>query len=159
MAAWTQRDEVVMSNLTDVYLRSFNKDGLPLELSKRHNNYTKEAQENIALANAGSEVLMAWDCGMRDGARVEIHGRLMSGGAEFRVNTKVVHQQRMVAASGDDKDRIIVLWVDVVNSKNTTLKAQMYVTNGEGVDLAAGQSVTQGGIGQPRMPFALKVDD
>jgi hypothetical protein len=158
VVAWTQRDEVVMTNLLDIHLRSFNKDGLPLDVSKRQNNYTKGVQQNIALANAGSEVLMTWDCGTIDGASFEVHGRLVSGGAEFRVNTKVMYQQRMVAASGDGNGRAIVLWVDVVNQKNTTLKAQRYIANGGGVDLAAGQSVMQGGIGPVGILLVSKVD-
>ncbi len=101
---------------------------------------------------------MAWDCGTTDGASFEVHGRLVSGGAEFRVNAKMIYQQRMVAASGDGNGRAIVLWVDEVNQKNTTLKAQRYIANGGGVDLAAGQSVMQGGIGPVRMLLVSKVD-
>jgi len=158
VVAWTQRDEVVMTNLMDIHLRSFNKDGLPLGVSRRQNNYTKGVQKNIALANAGSEMLVAWDCGTKDGASFEVHGRLVSGGAEFQVNTKVINQQRMVAAGGDGNGRAIVLWVDVVNQKNTTIKAQRFIANGGGVDLAAGQSVTKGGIGPMRKPLVQKID-
>ena len=158
VVAWTQRDEVVMTNLLDVHLRSFNKDGLPLGVSKRQNDYTRGLQQNVALANAGSEVLMAWDCATRDGASCEIHGRLVSGGAEFRVNTKVIFQQRMVAVGGDGNGRAIVLWVDVVNQKNTTLKAQRFSAKGGGVNLAAGQSVTKGPVGPMRMQLVPKVN-
>jgi len=158
VVAWTQRDEIVMLNLLDVYIRIFNKDGLPLGVGKRHNNYTKGVQKKITLASTGSEVLVAWDCGTQDGASFEVHGRLVSGGAEFQVNTKTIYQQRMVSASGDGNGRIIVLWVDVVKQKNTTLKAQRFVTKGGGVDLAAGLSVTKGGIGPIRKPLVQKID-
>ena len=158
VVAWTQRDEIVMLNLVDVYIRIFNKDGLPLGVGKRHNNYTKGVQEKITLASTGSEVLVAWDCGTQDGASFEVHGRLVSGGAEFQVNTKTIYQQRMVSASGDGNGRIIVLWVDVVKQKNTTLKAQRFVTKGGGVDLAAGLSVTKGGIGPIRKPLVQQID-
>jgi hypothetical protein len=159
VVAWAQRDEDIMSNQLDVYLRNFNEDGLPQGASKRQNNYTKGIQRNIGLANAGNEVLMVWDCEAKDGSSSEVHGRLVSGGAEFRVNTKVIYQQRMVTASGSGNGRAIVLWVDVVNQKNTTLKGQRLSVNVGGVDLAKGESVTQGGIGPYRMPLALKIDE
>jgi hypothetical protein len=159
VVAWSQQDEDIMSNLLDVYLRNFNEDGLPKGVSKRQNNYTKGIQRNIGMAKAGNEVLMVWDCEAKDGSSSEVHGRLVSGGAEFRVNTKVIYQQRMVAASGNVNGRAIVLWVDVVNQKNTTLKGQRFSVNVGGVDLAKGKSVTQGGIGPNRMPLALKVDE
>jgi hypothetical protein len=159
LVGWSQLDEGDMANRWDVHYREFNRDGLPLGAARRQNKYVKDVQKNINLADLGGEVLMAWDCGTPDDASVEVHGRLISGGAEFRVNTKVVFQQRMAAAGGDGKGRALVLWVDVVSSSNTTLLAQKYTTEGAGPNLAAGPDATQGPIGPMRFPLVMKAEE
>ena len=159
LVGWSQLDEVAMANLWDVHYRVFNRDGLPLGAALRQNKYLKYAQNNISWADLGGEVLMAWDCGTPDDASVEVHGRLISGGAEFRVNTKVVFQQRMAAAAGDGKGHALVLWVDVVSPSNTTLRAQKYTSEGVGANLAAGPDVTAGPIGPMRFPLVMKVKE
>ena len=159
LVGWSQLDETAMVNLWDVHYRVFNRDGLPLGAALRNNKYLKNVQNNISWADLGGEVLMTWDCGTPDDASVEVHGRLISGGAEFRVNTKVVFQQRMAAAAGDGKGHALVLWVDVVSPSNTTLRAQKYTSEGAGANLAAGPDVTEGPIGPMRFPLVMKVEE
>ena len=159
VVAWSQMDEVVMANMWDVHFRVFNRDGLPLGAARRQNKYVKDVQKNITLADMGGEVLMAWDCSTSDDASAEVHGRLISGGSEFRVNTKVVLQQRMAAAGADGKGSALVLWVDVVNPGNTTIVAQKYTAEGSGANLAAGSDAMDGPVGPMRFPLVMKVEE
>ena len=157
--AWTQVDEQLRINARDVFIREFNKDGLPLALAAKQNRYVLGIQQNASLANAGNGILMTWDCGSQDGSSSEVHARMSTGGSEFRVNTRTLYQQKMVTAAGDGNGRAMVVWVDVLNSKNTTLKAQNFSTRGGGVDLATGPSVTEGGMGPQRMPLVVKMNE
>jgi hypothetical protein len=157
--AWTQVDEQLRINGRDVFIREFNKDGLPLALAVKQNQYVQGIQQNGRLANTGNGIIMTWDCGSLDGSSFEVHGRMISGGAEFRVNTRTLYQQRMVTADGDGDGRAMVVWVDVLSSKNTTLKAQNFSTRGGGADLAIGPSVKKGGIGPRRMPLVVKYNE
>ena len=156
---WAQRDEISMFNMWNIYFRKFSRDGLPEGKIVRQNKYTKEMQKHFAMAQLDDEILMVWDCGTVDNAGSEVHGRLLDGGAEFRVNTKTALQQWMATAAGDGNGRGLVVWVDVVSSDNTTLRAQKVSNRGRGPDLAAGPDVVGGPIGQKRYPLVMRVDE
>ena len=159
VVAWEQRDETNLENITNVYIREFNTAGLPLAQERRQNKVAEGRQCNVGLAPLGDDVLMVWDSGTSDDAGVEVHGRMVSGGAEFRINQRVIHQQRMGAVAGDGLGRALVIWVDVVNPSNTTLKAQQFSNRSNGTNLATGPSVTEGGLGPKRLPLAMKPQD
>ena len=86
-AAWVQRDEVRMGNLSDVFVKSFDANGLPSGQSAIHNTYLRGRQEDPAIAIVGNDALVAWTSYGQDAGGAGIQGRLISGGTEFAINS------------------------------------------------------------------------
>lgn len=113
---------------------------------------------NPALAATADGVLVAWDCGSHTKSGTEIHGRMLKGGAEFRVNSRVINKQNMVAAAGNGSGILMVAWVDVISATSVLLKARRYSTKNPIVDLASGSDVDGGGQGPNKIILAVKTE-
>ncbi len=159
LLAWVQVDEKTMSNQEDIWVRRFGADGTATGDGARHNKLTVGRQSAPTLSVNGADALVAWQCEVRQTASYEVHGRLLSGGAEFRINNRVLYHQRQPTAAVDAAGNHHVAWVDSVRDRHAILSARSYsgaadkdVTaladvsyEGEGADgvMLAGQVVKQ----------------
>ncbi|MBC8325853.1 MAG: hypothetical protein H8E27_09540 [Verrucomicrobia subdivision 3 bacterium] len=154
--AWEELNESGLGMGQDIYTRSFTDQGQPLGPRTLHNRFGGGDQVSPALAATADGVLVAWDCGSNTKSGSEIHGRMLKGGAEFRVNTRVINKQNMTAAAGNGNGMLMVAWVDVISPTSFLLKAQRYSTKNPSIDLAAGADVTGGGQGPNKVVLAIK---
>ncbi len=155
-AAWEERNESGLGLGQDIYTRNFTNQGQPLGVRNLHNRYGGGDQVNPALAATADGVLVAWDCGSYTKSGTEIHGRMLNGGAEFRVNSRVLNKQNMVATAGNGNGMLMVAWVDVISAASVLLKARRYSTKNPGVDLASGSDVEEGGQGPSKIVLASR---
>ena len=58
VAAWVQQNEVNMNNLSDVFVKTFNANGLPSGQSALHNTYLKGRQEDPGIAIVDRDALV-----------------------------------------------------------------------------------------------------
>jgi len=141
VAAWTQQDEIVKTNLTDIYVRRFSAAGLPAGVETRHNVNVVGRQAAPKVAFLEDTALVAWETGSRNGSGYEIHARLLSGGAEFRVNTRTAFLQRKPVIIVPENS-FVVGWLDVLGAGKSILSGQQYrVGTGSG-DVTAGAHVS-----------------
>ncbi|MBL69033.1 MAG: hypothetical protein CMO74_11385 [Verrucomicrobiales bacterium] len=141
VAAWEKRDEVEMMNQTDIFVRSFGRNGLPTGMEARWNAYKAGRQGRISLATQGGDGLLVWESEVRATLGREIHGRMLSGGAEFRVNERVKYHQQQPAVVSLGQGGFLVTWVDFVKSNNAILTAVQYGSSSVG-DLTKGAHVS-----------------
>lgn len=89
------------------------------------------------------DILMTWDSGSMAGNGFEVHGRMMSGGSEFRVNTKVLYHQHQSTIAVNATGRAHVAWVSVLKPRQSIIAAQVYA-RGEGIgDVTTGPPITE----------------
>jgi len=156
--AWEELNESGLGLGQDIYTRKFTNQGQPLGARSLHNRYGGGDQANPALAGTADGVLVAWDCGSFTKSGTEIHGRMLKGGAEFRLNTRVINKQNMVTAAGNGNGMLMVAWVDVIGPTSVLLKARRYSTKNPAVDLASGSDVNGGGQGPNKVVLAQKIE-
>ena len=143
MAAWVQTDETAANNLTDVFLKAFDANGLPTANGSRHNTYLKGRQDDPGLAVLGSEALVAWTSYGQDAGGAGIQGRLSSGGTEFAVNSQGNLHQKAPTIGSNGASKFVAVWVNTIRADHSILSAQRYiVSNGavaaNVVDVTAG---------------------
>ncbi len=155
-AAWEELNESGLGLGQDIYTRNFTNQGQPLGARSLHNRYGGGDQVNPALASTADGVLVAWDCGSYTKSGIEIHGRMLKGGAEFRVNSRVLNKQNMVTTAGNGNGMLMVAWVDVISATSVLLKARRYSTKNPVVDLALGTDVDGGGQGPSKVVLAAR---
>jgi hypothetical protein len=148
---WEELNESGLGLGQDIYSRQFSQNGQPTSDRQQHNKISGGNQVNPALAVTEKGVLIVWDCGSDVYRGEEIHGRLLSGGAEMRMNTQVLNRQYMAAAAGNGKGKLMVVWADVVSPVNIILKARYFTTANPLINLAAGPDVTGGGQGPKKI--------
>ncbi len=149
--AWEELNEGGLGLGQDIYSRQFSLNGQPTSERKRHNKFVGGDQVNPTLAVTQNGVLIVWDCGSDVNRGEEIHGRLLSGGAEMRMNTQVLNRQYMAAAAGNGKGKLMVVWADVVSPLSIILKARHFTTANPSTNLAAGPDVVGGGQGPKKI--------
>jgi hypothetical protein len=154
--AWEEVNEGGLGLGRDIYTRNFTNQNQPLGERSLHNRYGGGDQVNPALAATADGVLVAWDCGSHTKTGTEIHGRMLKGGAEFRVNSRVINKQNMVAAAGNGSGMLMVAWVDAISATSVLLIARRYSTKNPGIDLASGTDVDGGGQGPSKVVLTAK---
>jgi hypothetical protein len=154
--AWEEVNESGLGLGRDIYTRNFTNQIQPLGARSLHNRYGGGDQVNPALAATADGVLVTWDCGSHTKSGTEIHGRMLKGGAEFRVNSRVINKQNMVTAAGNGSGMLMVAWVDVISATSVLLKARRYSTKNPSVDLASGTDVDGGGQGPNKVVLTEK---
>ena len=141
--AWVQQDEANLKNLSDIYARKFNAQGVPAGGESKINTYVTGRQESPAVGIMNDDILMTWNSGSMAGNGFEVHGRMMSGGSEFRVNTKVLYHQHQSTIAIDATGRAHVAWISVLQPRHSVIAAQLY-SRGEGNgDVTAGPPITE----------------
>jgi hypothetical protein len=145
VAAWVQQDETNMNNLSDVFVKAFDANGLPAKKSVRHNTFLKGRQENPALAIVGTDALVAWTSHGQDAGGAGIQGRLLSGGTEFKVNSQGNLHQRRPTAGSNGGNKYFVVWVNTIRADHSILSAQRYLAS-NGVSQPNVVDVTQGEV-------------
>lgn len=159
VVAWEEHNESGLGMGQDIYTRSFSDQGQPLGPRALHNRFGGGDQVSPALAATSEGVLVAWDCGSNTKSGIEIHGRMLKGGAEFRVNTRVLNKQNMTTAAGNVNGMMMVAWVDVISPTSVLLKARRYTTKNPSIDLAGGANVQGGGQGPNKVVLVIKNKD
>jgi len=143
MAAWVQTDEAAANNLTDVFVKTFDANGLPSANGARHNTYLKGRQDDPELAVLGSEALVAWTSYGQDAGGAGIQGRLSSGGTEFTVNSQGNLHQKAPTIGSNGSNKFVAVWVNTIRADHSILSAQRYLVStgaaaGNVVDVTAG---------------------
>lgn len=119
VVAWSERNQVALTNGWDVMGRSFGVDGQSASEAKRLNAFTVGNQYGPKLATVGSAVVAVWTSEFQDGSREEIYGRFIGGDAsflseEFRVNTATISRQIHPAVASDGEGRVLTAWASFV---------------------------------------------
>ena len=141
VVAWEQQDERVFSNGSDIYIRSFNKDGLPAAQEVRWNALAGGVQENPALIVTQGNGLLVWESEVRATNSREVHARILSGGAEFRVNQHVKYNQYQPTVGADGLGNYVVAWVDFIKPRNSILTAMQF-SQSDKADVTVGNHVS-----------------
>lgn len=89
------------------------------------------------------DVLMTWDSGSMAGNGFEVHGRMMSGGSEFRVNTRVLYHQHHSTIAVDSNGRAHVAWVSVLEPRQSIIASQKYARGEGDGDVTVGPGITE----------------
>ncbi len=143
VVAWVQQDEVNMNNLSDVFVKSFDANGLPSGQSSRHNTFLKGRQEAPGLAILGNDALVAWTSYGQDAGGAGVQGRLVSGGTEFAVNSQGNLHQKTPAVGSNGENKYLAVWVNTIRPDHSVLSAQRYLVV-DGSDWDDGLDVTAG---------------
>jgi hypothetical protein len=143
VAAWVQQDEANMNNLSDVFVKSFDANGLPTAQSALHNTYLKGRQEDPGIAVIGEDAFVAWTSYGQDAGGAGIQGRLISGGTEFAINSQGNLHQKGPAIASYGENKYLAVWVNTIAADHSIISAKRYsLRNGatvEGVvDVTAG---------------------
>jgi hypothetical protein len=144
VAAWTQRDEVSSRNITEVFARQYASNGLPSGEAQRVNTFLPGAQDGPALAVVNAGVMVAWNSFGQDAGGLGVRGRLLSGGAEFGVNSQENLDQATPALASDGGQQLLAVWANTIRADHSILSAQRYVMHDGGslpaaTDLSAGE--------------------
>ena len=155
VVAWEQQDEQVMSNSTDIFIRSFDRAGLPLAQEVRWNALVGGGQKNPAFAVSQGTALLVWECDVKVTNSREVHARMLSGGAEFRVNQHVSYNQYQPTVGAAGWGNYVVAWVDYVKPRNSTLTAMQFNLSGN-ADVTSGKHVSYDGPGTAPLVLGAK---
>ncbi len=144
LLTWVQKDEANARNSTDVYVKSFDANGLPAAESKRHNTYLTGTQSTPEVAMVGSDALVTWATAGQDAGGLGVQGRMLSGGTEFQINSQGQLNQSMPTIGSDGAGKYIAVWVNTLRADHSVLSAQRYLVPhgnvGDGVvDVTAGE--------------------
>jgi len=155
VVAWEQQDEDVMSNQKDIFVRTFDKDGLPPGPEARWNALVAGLQTKPDLAVYEGDGLLVWECEVKATNSREVHARMLSGGAEFRVNKSVLYHQQQPTVAVDGLGNYMVSWVDFIKPRNSILAAIQFNTS-DRADVTAGAHVTYNGPGASLLVLGAK---
>tara|TARA_B110000495_G_scaffold135523_1_gene118692 strand:+ start:1270 stop:3570 length:2301 start_codon:yes stop_codon:yes gene_type:complete len=144
LLAWVQKDEANTRNSTDVYIKTFDGNGLPAAQAARHNTYLTGRQSTPEVAMVGNDALVTWATAGQDAGGLGVQGRMLSGGTEFQINSQGQLNQSMPTIGSDGAGKYIAVWVNTIKSDHSILSAQRYLVPngnvGEGiVDVTAGE--------------------
>ena len=155
VVAWEQQDEQEVTNATDIFVRSFDKDGVPPSQEVRWNALVGGGQKSPVLAVFQDNGLLVWECEVQATNSREVHARMLSGGAEFRVNQHVKYNQYQPVVGADGEGNYLVAWVDFARPRNSTLIALQYDLSGK-ADVTAGNHVSYEGSGATPLVLGAK---
>ena len=144
LLTWVQKDEANPRNSTDVYIKTFDNNGLPAAQAARHNTYLTGRQSTPEVAMVGTDALVTWATAGQDAGGLGVQGRMLSGGTEFQINSQGQLNQSMPTIGSDGAGKYIAVWVNTMKADHSILSAQRYlVPNGEVgegvVDVTAGE--------------------
>lgn len=132
IVGWGQRDIGQRDNGWDVYLRSFNATGQPLNNPLKVNTHAQGNHYGPQIAGIGDNHLVVWTSVGQDGSREGVFGRFVSEpGAmispEFQVNTSTASQQIYPTVASDNADQFLVVWSSFIGGPTSfELLAQRY---------------------------------
>jgi hypothetical protein len=135
VVAWSGRDMAALTNMWDVYARTFSSAGVG-GTALRVNTYLYGNQYGPRISAIGADFLIVWTSLGQDGSREGVFGQFIneSGsltGGEIRVNTTTVGQQMQPIVASDGAEQFLVVWTGFNgNSYNFDLFAQRYVNAG-----------------------------
>lgn len=152
---WEHQEENIVSSQSDIYIRSFDENGRPLVQETRWNALAAGAQKNPVLVASQGDGLLAWECEVEATNSREIHARMLSGGAEFRVNQKVRYHQQQPAVVADESGNFLVVWVNFIKPRNSTLTAVQFSMS-DRADVTSGAHVSYEGPGATSLVLAAK---
>ncbi|MDP7012139.1 MAG: hypothetical protein QF685_12255, partial [Verrucomicrobiota bacterium] len=155
IVAWEQQDEQEVTNATDIFVRSFDKDGVPPSQEVRWNALVGGEQTSPALAVFQDNGLLVWECEVQATNSREVHARMLSGGAEFRVNQHVKYNQYQPVVGADGAGSYLVAWIDFIRPRNSSLIALQYSLSGR-TDVTVGNHVNYEGSGATPLVLGAK---
>ena len=141
VAAWVQTDELDRINQSDIYFRSFNANGAALADAVRHNVNVVGRQHSPSLALHKGEGLLVWDNFSSNSNGYDVHGRMLSGGAEFRINTRKHLPQMHVTVAADEGGNWLATWVDYLRPRHSILTGCL-MRAGIDPDITVGEHVS-----------------
>lgn len=121
MAAWMEKDLVVLDNGWDIYTRRFTSSAVGGNSSavggneNRINTQLYGDQFSPKVARAGTNYLAIWTSLGQDGSFEGVYGRYLNddgsvSGNEFRVNTSVFGPQKQQVLASDGAGRFLAAW-------------------------------------------------
>ena len=137
--AWVQKDEKVVKNTGDIYVRSFNAEGVPVGEARRHNVNLVGGQYGPRAQMLGDSGLVIWSGPEQSGAGQGVQARMLSGGSEFRVNSQTALHQKSPIVIGSGSE-YVAAWVNTISPAHSILSAQRYSLSSGAFDLTAGVS-------------------
>tara|TARA_B100001123_G_scaffold334902_2_gene378341 strand:+ start:1091 stop:3223 length:2133 start_codon:yes stop_codon:yes gene_type:complete len=144
IAVWTQKDETSTRNVSEIHARKFGSDGLPKSSAVRVNTYLPGAQNKPVLAAADDEVMVSWVSSGQDAGGLGVRARLLSGGAEFGVNSQGNLDQSMPTLSGNGAGTILAVWVNTIKADHSILSAQRFSLGAENQSVPEVVDITSG---------------
>ena len=147
IAAWSQKDSVVVSNSWDIFFATFSNSGAPATAPSRLNAYLYGDQFKPCVSSFGTDHLVVWTSLAQDGSREGVFGRFVAGGgvptgSEFRVNTTTISQQMQPAVASDGAGKMLAVWTSFVGGAGS-------------FDLYAQRFSAVAAVPQPAAPFVF----
>ena len=134
MAAWGEKDLVILTNSWDVFARPFSGTGAG-GTTRRVNTFTFGDQYAPKIAATGTDYLMVWTSMGQDGSYEGVYGQFLRGdgslsGGEQRINTTVINGQIQPCVASDGGIRFLAAWSSYTGGPNGfDLYAQRYAAN------------------------------
>ncbi|MGI8964775.1 MAG: fibronectin type III domain-containing protein [Limisphaerales bacterium] len=114
-AAWSQRDNLIISNGWDVFYRGFNASAIPRNTPFLINTQLFGDQFGPKIAADNTNAFVIWTSVGQDGSNEGIYGQYLTLngqliGSELRVNTTTLDKQIEPALGVDQSGRYLVAW-------------------------------------------------
>ena len=145
---WVQQDEGNLKNLSDIYARKFNAQGIPAGNDAKINTYLTGRQDSVQVISLDDDAIIVWASYGQDASGGSVHGRLLSGGREFQVNTQGQLAQKTPGIADNGAGSLVVVWSNTIRPDHSILSSQRYLTDeltGDGaIDVTDGAVVYTG---------------
>jgi hypothetical protein len=147
MAAWGEKDSIVVSNSWDILARPFSSSGSG-GTARRVNTRLVGDQFGPQLSASGTDYLLVWTSLGQDGSGEGVFGQFLRSdgslsGSELRVNTTVINPQIHPCLGSDGVGRFLAAWSSYVGGVNSfDLYAQRYVNTNQALGAPAPPFVT-----------------
>ena len=146
--AWVQQDEANLKNLSDIYARKFNAQGVPAGNDSKINTFMTGRQDSPQVINSNDDAVIVWASFGQDASGGSIHGRLLTGGREFQINSQGQLNQKTPAIADNGIGGLVVVWSNTMRPDHSILSSQRYLTDevtGDGaIDVTDGAVVYTG---------------
>ena len=146
--AWVQQDEANLKNLSDIYARKFNAQGVPAGNDSKINTFMTGRQDSPQVINSNDDAVIIWASFGQDASGGSIHGRLLTGGREFQINSQGQLNQKTPAIADNGIGGLVVVWSNTMRPDHSILSSQRYLTDevtGDGaIDVTEGAVVYTG---------------
>lgn len=114
LAAWSERDLRVVTNMWDIVAGTYDISGLQAGFVGRLNTHTAHNQFAPRVAALGGSRLVVWSSLWQDGSRDGVYGRMITDsgpvGQDIQLHTTTASRQIEPAVAADGAGRFLVAW-------------------------------------------------